>query len=514
MKGSFYTQIKDIVSQYEDNSIFIIGKGPSLKSYLSYDFSKSIVISLNDSFNVIKSDLIFINKPWSLNNVSKLKDKYISFSDNKLAEVTISSKNHLILEETPEIYVDGSLNIDAFDTKGLSIENPLFISAIKAAMQIAKSKKKKLKVFMLGFDFYYEDESSYTISSLEDKQEEEEPYRRAILENQENILINLIDSFSLDKHLEINHVGDKAYSAMSSEEFLGIGNENFEEITEASKEFEVKIVAEITTNHLGHRDLLVEMVRRAKESGADFVKVQKRNVETFYSKRELESYYFSDYGNTFRDYRNGLELSKEDFFYLDEECKKIGIEWFASVLDKESLDFILEFEPKLLKIPSTISEFNEYHDYVAKKYTGDIVISTGLTSIEYEDYILDKFKHNSRIYLLQCTSSYPTKNEDCSVSVVRHYRDLSKNNDLIIPGYSSHDLGSTASCLALAAGAMMIEKHVKMRSVFWSHFDSVSLNLENDEFLNFVQDIRSAEIICGSEVKQIKSSEHHKYKKD
>ena len=60
----------------------------------------------------------------------------------------------------------------------------------------------------------------------------------------------------------------------------------------------------------------------------------------------------------------------------------------------------------------------------------------------------------------------------------------------------------------------MIEKHVKMRSIFWSHFDSVSLSLENDEFLNFVQDIRSAEIICGSEVKQIKSSEHHKYKKD
>ena len=54
-----------------------------------------------------------------------------------------------------------------------------------------------------------------------------------------------------------------------------------------------------------------------------------------------------------------------------------------NVLDKESLDFILEFKPKLLKIPSTISEFNEYHDYVAKKYTGDIVISTGLTSIEY-----------------------------------------------------------------------------------------------------------------------------------
>ena len=31
-------------------------------------------------------------------------------------------------------------------------------------------------------------------------------------------------------------------------------------------------------------------------------------------------------------------------------------------------------------------------------------------------------------------NSYPTKNEDCSISVVRHYRDLCKNNkkDIII----------------------------------------------------------------------------------
>ena len=513
MKGSFYSQIKDIASQYKDNKIFIIGKGPSLESYLSYDFSKSIVISINDSFNVIKSDLIFINKPWSLNNISKLKNKYISFSDNSLANTALNSKSHQILEKQPEIYAEGTLNIDSFYDEGVSIENPLFISAMKAVMKIAKNRERKLKVYMLGFDFNYEDESSYTIPSLEDKKEEEGLYRRAILGNQENILINLINSFASSEHLEINHVGDKAYSTISTQEFLNSEKGNLKRKIPSKAQYQVKIVAEITTNHLGNKDLLVEMIRRAKESGADFVKVQKRNVETFYSKSELESYYFSDYGNTFRDYRNGLELSKEDFIYLDEECKKIGIEWFASILDKESLDFILEFKPKLIKIPSTISEFSEYHDYVAERYTGDIVISTGLTSVEYEDYILNKFKNNSKIYLLQCTSSYPTKDEDCSVSVVRHYRDLSKSNNRIIPGYSSHDLGSRASCLALAAGAMMIEKHVKMRSVFWSHFDSVSLSLENEEFANFVEDIRSAEVICGSEDKQIKDSEHHKYKK-
>ncbi len=518
MKENFYSLIKDIVSQYRDNKIYIIGKGPSLESYLSFDFSNSFVICLNDSFNVIKSDIIFVNKPWSLNNISKLKNEYISFSDQSLSDSALNSKKHLILEGKPQIYVENSLDLDAFKNDELSVENPLFISAIKAAQEIAKGAEKKLKVFMLGFDFYYENEGSYTISSLEDKQEEEGLYRRAILESQENILINLINFLSKDVNIEIKHVGEKAYSKISTQEFLHQEKVHQEKDSTRkekgpSNEFEVKVVAEITTNHLGNRDLLIEMVKRAKDSGADFVKVQKRNVETFYSEKELESYYFSDYGTTFRDYRNGLELSEEDFYCLDEECKQIGIEWFASVLDKESLDFILKFKPKLLKIPSTISEFDEYHDYVAEKYNGDIVISTGLTSVEYEKYILEKFKNNSKIYLLQCTSSYPTKDEDCSVSVVRHYRDLSKNNSRIIPGYSSHDIGSTASCLALAAGAKMIEKHVKMKSVLWSHFDSVSLSLENNEFSEFVEDIRSAEIICGSESKEIKASEHHKYKK-
>ena len=513
MKGNFYSQIKNIVSQYKDNRIFIIGKGPSLDSYLSHDFSDSIVISLNDSFNVIKSDLLFVNKPWSLNTVSKLKNKYISFSSKSISGYSLNSKAHLTLEENPSIYKKNSLFLKNFDKENLSIEDPLFISAIQAALLIAKNKKEKHKVFMLGFDFYYEDEENYTISALKDRREEEGLYRRAMLENQKNLLIKIIKHFSSKKYLEISHVGDKAYSSITTNKFLSESKTKLEQSLNSNHKYKVKIVAEITTNHLGNRDLLIQMVRKAKESGADLVKVQKRNVETFYSKKDLDSYYFSEYGTTFKEYRNGLELSKEDFLALNDECKNIGIDWFASVLDKESLDFILEFNPKLIKIPSTISDFSDYHDYVAKRYKGDIIISTGLTSADYEDYIIKKFKNNSKIYLLQCTSSYPTKDEDCSVSVIRHYRDLSKINKNLIPGYSSHDLGSTASCLAVAAGALIIEKHVKMNSVFWSHFDSVSLSLLNNEFSDFVADIRSSEIICGSEEKTIKISEHHKYKK-
>ena len=68
-----------------------------------------------------------------------------------------------------------------------------------------------------------------------------------------------------------------------------------------------------------------------------------------------------------------------------------------------------------------------------------------------------------------------------------------------------------ASCMAISAGAKMIEKHVKLRSNDWSHFDSVALELHTDEFKDFVSQIRLAEKIYGSSRKKINSNEHHKY---
>ena len=115
--------------------------------------------------------------------------------------------------------------------------------------------------------------------------------------------------------------------------------------------------------------------------------------------------------------------------------------------------------------------------------------------------------------MLQCTSSYPTKPEDCHIGIVRHYYNLSKNNPKIVPGYSSHDMGSLGSMMAVAAGAKMIEKHVKLKEEPWAHFDTVALSLKNDEFSDFVKDVRKASKMVKDEIKTVKKSEHHKYKK-
>ena len=273
----------------------------------------------------------------------------------------------------------------------------------------------------------------------------------------------------------------------------------------------VLIVAEITTNHLGDVELLKKMVRLSKEAGADIVKIQKRDVETFYAPEHLEKKYESPFGSTWKEFRHGIELTLEGLQELEEECKKVGIDWFASILDLESFKLLQPFNKKLVKLPSTISEHRDFHAKVAEHHKGQLVISTGYTSQEYEEYIQEAFKDAEKIYLLQCTSAYPPPPEDCNIAVVRHYNELGKKNSKIVPGYSSHDEGSLGSMLAVAAGAKMIEKHVKIGDTPWMHFQDVALDLENGEFAQFVQDVRKAELMCGSETKEIKPSEWHKY---
>jgi N-acetylneuraminate synthase len=273
----------------------------------------------------------------------------------------------------------------------------------------------------------------------------------------------------------------------------------------------IQITAELTTNHLGDLSRAKSMMRLAQSQGATLVKFQMRDVETFYKKDVLEGAYPSPFGGTFREYRLGLELSDEDFVEIDEYASKIGLGWFASVLDEISLERAITLKLPMIKIPSTISRKRDFILNVANRYDGELVFSTGMTSPEYVQWLLDILGTERKLYLLHTNSAYPTPQEDCNVSVVSSYAKLTEKYANVIPGYSSHDDGWLGSALAIASGARMIEKHVKLGSQSWVHFDSVALDLETNEFQIYVDSLRRAEKILGEPQKKITPSEHHKY---
>lgn len=277
-----------------------------------------------------------------------------------------------------------------------------------------------------------------------------------------------------------------------------------------SEHSDVTIVAEVTTNHFGDLNRLRRIVELAADAGADMIKVQRRQVETFYSPDTLAEAYESPFGETFGDYRRAIELDDAGFDYLDAVCAANGVPWFASALDTDSFKYFADRGHELIKVPSTVTHHEDLID-VATASGLDVVISTGMTDGQQVTDLLRRFTESQRIYLLQCVSAYPAPIEDCNIAVVSAYRQLAEQDPRIIPGYSSHDDGAFGSCLAVAAGARMIEKHVKLSSTPWAHFDEVALDLSCGQFHDFVKQVRLARTATGDGRKRISASEHHKY---
>ncbi len=503
MTENYLTLLESIASTYATDTIYILGKGPSADLIKPEVFSGSLVIGINDAERIVPTDISIFHAEWVAKAISDAG--YRSQLYFSAFPFDANGKHVAVSPYVPLTQDSSDLMMQRFMSDDFVIEDVLFLSALKIARQIAGIRGRKQTVYMVGFDFDPAVGQSHKLGrDYAPFLGEEHDIRISV---QEFYFVNAL-YFLRDTDIQVKHVGTRNFSAISSEELNATLTAPSSDHLYSGK---VAVVAELTTNHFGDRARLERMIRISKSAGADFIKLQKRDVASFYTAEQLSSPYASPFGNTFGDYRYQLELSKDDFEFVDNLCAEVGIGWFASVLDEPSFRFMQELNPKLIKLPSTISEHVDYLSYVAANWTGGIVLSTGMTDQEYEKFVLENFSRCESLYLLQCNSAYPTPLHDCHIAVVRHYHELSKRNSRIIPGYSSHDYGWEASALAVAAGARMLEKHVKLGNTEWAHFDAVAIDLTSSDFHEYVSRVRQAEMIMGSEIKQVNDSEHHKY---
>lgn len=505
MWDNFLHQIGDIASTYGTDTIFILGKGPSADLIPPEVFAGSLVIGLNDAERIYPADISIFHADWvtqALTGAGPKARLYLTSTGFAPPGVTTLHAPHIPLgQEGSDLMVQRLLSDD------FVIEDILFMSALKVARAVAQVRGRSQKVYMVGFDFRSDLGTANALGRVYQTDTDEQ--RRLRIEMQENFFLNALYMLR-DGPIDVLHVGDRPFSRLTAADLVA---QMLPATATGQREWGVKIVAELTTNHFGDRGRLERMVRAAKAAGADVVKVQKRDVATFYTAEQLAAPYRSPFGNTFADYRHQLELGRDDFAYLDGLCRSLGIGWSASVLDAPSYRFVMDFAPPMIKLPSTISEHVDYLTMVARDCDRAIVLSTGMTDRAYEAWVLDTFARSPALYLLQCNSAYPTPAEDCNVGVVRHYDRLSRTNPRLVPGYSSHDAGWFGSALAVAAGARMVEKHVKLGNTDWAHFDAVAIDLTTPAFRDYVGKVREAEVILGSEEKEIMPSEHHKYRR-
>lgn len=500
----FSTVLRNIESVYSTDTIFILGKGASADQVRSEVFTSSLVIGINDAERLAPADVTLFHAPWVERALAE--SGFRSRLYLAPGAFPAGGRDVMVCPFVPLTQASSDLMMQRFLSDSFSIEEVLFISALQLARKIAQLRGRKQTVYMVGFDF---DPAAGYSKQFPAQPAVGDELLSLRISPQEHYFVHALYMLR-DAPIEVRHVGTRSFSALTPDELNDALAQRTKQTSSGSAS-RVAIVAELTTNHFGDRSRLERMIRASHAAGADYVKLQKRDVEGFYTAEQLASPYVSPFGATFGDYRRQLELDRDDFAFVDVLCKELGLGWFASVLDQPSFSYMLDLNPAMMKLPSTISEHTEFLSYVADNYSGKVVLSTGMTDENYEKLVLQKFVRCEQLYLLQCNSAYPTPMEDCNVAVVRHYHELSRKEPRIIPGYSSHDFGWLASALAVAAGARMLEKHVKLGNTEWAHFDAVAVDLTTPQFREYTRQIREAEVVMGSDTKKVNSSEHHKY---
>ena len=507
MTDHFSSRIGDIASTYGTDTIFILGKGPSADAVSPDAMAGSLVIGVNDAERIAPTDITLFHADWvqpALTAGGLRSRLYITSTD-----FSPLGREVLRVPFVPLQNDNNDLLMQRFLSGSFVLEEVLFLSALNVARQVARARGRRQTVYMVGFDFRPDAGTSEAIAHDYAPGNSADRFFRISM--QEFYFLNCLYMLK-DSELDVVHVGDRSFSQMNAEALNRHFNASLNPTAQRRSDG-VQVTAELTTNHFGDRHRLERMIRAARAAGADHIKLQKRDVDSFYTPEQLASPYVSPFGRTFGDYRRQLELDRDDFEFVDALCRDLGIGWFASVLDHKSFEFMLQFEPQMVKLPSTISEHRDYLDHVARSYRGSVVLSTGMTGADYEKWLLGTFVNCRQLYLLQCNSAYPTPNSDCNVAVVRHYHELSRSDPRIVPGYSSHDFGWLASALSVAAGARMVEKHVKLGNTDWAHFDAVAVDLTTADFRDYVAKLREAEEMVGSPAKKVNASEHHKYLK-
>jgi N-acetylneuraminate synthase len=130
-------------------------------------------------------------------------------------------------------------------------------------------------------------------------------------------------------------------------------------------------------------------------------------------------------------------------------------------------------------------------EYLCENYEGEIHVSTGMTTKDEIESIVQFFeqqKRNKDVVLYNCTSGYPVPFEDIRLLEIKNFVENYGHRVKEI-GFSGHHLGIAADIAALALGAPIIERHFTLDRT-WKGTDHAA-SLEPDGLRRLVRDVRN-----------------------
>jgi pseudaminic acid synthase len=258
----------------------------------------------------------------------------------------------------------------------------------------------------------------------------------------------------------------------------------------------VFIVAELSANHNHDLALAIKTLEAMKKSGADAVKTQTYTPGSLTI--DCDNKYFKIKQGTIWDDKNLYQLYQEAYtpnewqIKLKKAADKLGLIFFSSPFDRSAVDLLEKLKVPAYKIASFEINDHPLVEYAAKK-NKPMILSTGIAKPEEISEALRVIRRsgNRQVILLKCTSSYPAQYSEMNLKTIP---DMAKKFKAEV-GLSDHSMGRTASLVAVALGARMIEKHFILDRRQGGPDSKFSM--EPAEFQKMVREIRDVEAALG-----------------
>jgi len=224
-------------------------------------------------------------------------------------------------------------------------------------------------------------------------------------------------------------------------------------------------IADIAANHDGDLNRAKKLIELAKEAGADAAKFQ-----NFQAKKIVSKHGFEDLGGqiahqaswkkpVFEIYKDA-EINKDWTPVLRDHCEKVGIEYFTSPYDVESVDLVNP-HVNAFKIGSGDITFTEILEYIAKK-DKPVLLATGASTLAEVIAAMGTLQSSNQkppICLMQCNTNYTGSIENFKfihLNVLKTYATLFPE---VLLGLSDHTPGHSVVLGAVTLGARAVEKH-------------------------------------------------------
>jgi len=262
------------------------------------------------------------------------------------------------------------------------------------------------------------------------------------------------------------------------------------------------LIGEIGINHNGDLQIAKKLIDAVFSCNWHCVKFQKRNPDVCVPEKQKNVMRDTPWGKiTYLEYKRKVEFGKEEYDYIDKYCNEKPVDWTVSVWDMDSLNFILQYEIPFIKIPSALLVNTELLIEAAKSKK-TLIVSTGMSTLKEVDKAMKIIeKHGVVPVIMHTNSSYPAPIDELNLRLIPFLR---KRYGCVV-GYSGHEIGLEPSVVAVALGAVVLERHITLSHEMWGTDHKSSLIVLAMDLL--ARRIKDINIMLGSEEKIVTKSE-------